>query len=619
MKERRVFSNLSMMILLVGVVLLFDLVVVSAIPLPTFNITEIRGNLDGIVPGIDNTSFFPRGDLYTATKLCELLTLGLGNESIPSGFPSDSFGNMPVINNTAGLCDNNTLVYWDKGASSWVNASICSGGQPYSYILDLSCRLNVSGEVSPLDSLNSGDLQVYSIDEIKAYYASNSPIKLFNGSENFAVNINTATDICSDLSGGSFPYLHYMIGRGFVNCGFNFSYYINSSNDWSSVGDVCDYTEVAGEYSFIENGSLTCAKTPSACVPDCSGRVCGPDPNCGVACEAEGFTCEASGGSCNATTGQCFECAITADCAVGVCSSGICVYNYWSDMNGVKLLPYAPINIFDFVRMVSNVGPNYLVRKNGADLGVLSVNYYFANLEGQSYVPGDPYNYSFNSSSGSSENIINVTGVYEDSPLSVTLLSPSCGDYFDMGSEQTITVYINDSDDRVSGNITVDGVYVRDIDNFVDNVVTFNHTFTTAGNSHVVVEVNNLRGESFKASVNVMVASKTDFYVAACIDEPGSLDRVFNASSVFFNASSSKGLKYNVSEDSYTNITKEKLVFTWKFTFGTGRDGDSCVGLGLNGHCPGTNAPIYAFSRLFPTVNNNRVFLSVSIPPNEMN
>ena len=299
--------------------------------------------------------------------------------------------------------------------------------------------------------------------------------------------------------------------------------------------------------------------------------------------------------------------------ASSVCVNGTCegFSNYWTDMNGKKFGVGESVDLNDYVRLFSNIGPDYEITKGGVFNNTISVGYWKAGSKGDDY--------EFRSSEGGdvSENSIEVKENERDSPLSVSVLSPYCGQNFTLGDIGRIEVGVNDSDDLVVGNVSVDGVGIMDFNTSVNNTFIFDYGFEEVGSIGIVVWANNTRGKKFSTRLNVMVVniSKTDYYVAACIDSPENFDR-FDSSTVFFNASSSRGLKYDFSSDSYTIIPKERLNFSWTFLLSDGTFGVPCFGVGGTATCG--SGKVYAFNRTFPTVNDNKAFLTVSTPASEM-
>ena len=111
-----------------------------------------------------------------------------------------------------------------------------------------------------------------------------------------------------------------------------------------------------------------------------------------------------------------------------------------------------------------------------------------------------------------------------NSKMSVELLSPACGSYFDEGQGVNINVSANDSDDIVNGRIIIDGV---EVESFSNGGIVFEYVFDSFGEVSIIVEADNDRGEVSRAFSNVMILDKDEAgnyvgrkYAAACIDEP---------------------------------------------------------------------------------------------------
>ncbi len=109
-----------------------------------------------------------------------------------------------------------------------------------------------------------------------------------------------------------------------------------------SYGIVHNLRSLGSTYVAIERDNLT-----SSCTPDCSGRECGPDPNCNQSCGTcgTGEQCNASGQcvpeSCTPDCSglecgpdpvcgtSCGTCAADETCNAGRCDSGSCTPNCW--------------------------------------------------------------------------------------------------------------------------------------------------------------------------------------------------------------------------------------------------------------------------------------------------
>jgi len=146
------------------------------------------------------------------------------------------------------------------------------------------------------------------------------------------------------------------------------------------------------------------------------------------------------------------------------------------------------------------------------------------------------------------ENNLTINPDRGDDKMSVSIVSPECGIYFNESTSWEVSVFVNDSDDDVSGTLKIDGVEIGTFGN--DGVIRDggggiieNYTFNTPGNVQVVIEANNSRGMRARAVSSVMVLDTVDDgkYVAACIDKPEDYQN-FEGSIVEFDASTSRAV-----------------------------------------------------------------------------
>ena len=160
---------------------------------------------------------------------------------------------------------------------------------------------------------------------------------------------------------------------------------------------------------------------------------------------------------------------------------------------------------------------------------------------------------------------INTHG--KDDPMTVNIISPKCGSYYDQGDNVIVKINAFDNDDVINGLLTIDGESVAE---FQNGVFELNKTFNVAGNSQVVVKVTNSRGEKARMISNIMVLEKNGShyvdrnYIAACISKPKDLSRI-NGSVVEFDASSTRAIKV-VNGNLVKMIPgKDKFSWYWKF------------------------------------------------------
>jgi len=275
-------------------------------------------------------------------------------------------------------------------------------------------------------------------------------------------------------------------------------------------------------------------------------------------------------------------------------------------------------HVGDFVRLVSPfVGSNpiYLIMDGSS---VVSDDHLLNYLE---LTDVSSVGYAYNVSNSVVDNDLSapltITEDYggdDDDDFVLDIIEPVCGEYFEIGTTKSIKINASDSDDFVTGSITINEVLVLEFDNSNGNIIEYNHSFDEVGTFKIVVFANNSDGKNEEVVSNVMVYdlsnSSFQIYVAACIDSPRNFER-FDTYSVHFNAEGSTGLV--VKNLTLFPMGKEFLYFEWKFWLSTDKWGQPCEALGDN-HCVnGTGESVWNFTRRFPTVNDNEVHLTVSV------
>jgi hypothetical protein len=351
----------------------------------------------------------------------------------------------------------------------------------------------------------------------------------------------------------------------------------------------------------------------------------GGDPDCSSPDDYESPGCRGDsecppGTYCDLATNSCVECTQDSHCddsdsgTVDSCVSNVCVWesglNSWTDMNGGSV---ANVDLNDYVRISSASNPPYDI-KEGASviLEDLGKKYWKADEAGSDI--------KFVSSIGESDNSIDVGSDQDDDDMSINVLSPKCGSNYSLTEDRlNISFIIDDSDDYVTGNVTVDNVRVLSFDNSENNLFVKISDFDSAGNIPVIISTVNSRGKRARKVLNVMVYDPTNsadqYYVAACIDKPVNFFET-KSSLIEFEATSSKAIHYDSGSDEITELDQMTLNFSWSFWNQGGKVLDDCVGLGSQ-DCNGLTAvdwSVVHFFRRFPTIHDNRATLSVSIP-----
>lgn len=199
---------------------------------------------------------------------------------------------------------------------------------------------------------------------------------------------------------------------------------------------------------------------------------------------------------------------------------------------------------------------------------------------------------------------INIAG--SNTPINVTLISPSCGVYLNEGTNVDISVLASDEDDEINGSISVNGNIVS---NFSNNGIVFSNTFNSSGNSQIMVRTVNNRGESSRAISNIMVLERNASgyidreYVATCISKPKDFSNI-QSSIVEFDASTTRAIRI-------TNGILDELipddgdVFSWYWTFMPENI--------IRNYINSTNSFAYRFSYQPPIAGDNSASLRVEI------
>ena len=394
-------------------------------------------------------------------------------------------------------------------------------------------------------------------------------------------------------------------GRDFLNC--------SDGCNWENLGEVLEKCGVAECNDGVDNDNDSLVdycgfggnENLSTCDSDCDDVNDSEAPDC-----VAGLT--SCGVDCVDLTGDDNNCGICGNvCETGLsCISGTCldiVYNRWGDMNGNFI---GSVNVGDYVRFLSNGASPFNVFEGTDGSNIFyGVNERYWVVEDVNSV-----GYNFSSSSGSSEDLLVVNDDGGEGEFVLDIIDPVCSEFFDVGTTKLISVNASDPDDLITGNISIDGVWKMNFDNTNGSIVNYNYEFKRVGDIQIVVLATNSDGQREKAVSNVMVYDSSNlssqFYVAACIDSPRNFDR-FEDPLVEFDARSSRGLKYN---GTVNVIPKESLFFDWKFWLSTNKWGQPCAALG-DSHCVNsTGESVWSFVRRFPAVNDNEVYLMVTIP-----
>jgi hypothetical protein len=519
--------------------------------------TPIIGDWNG--DGIDNIGVWRSGSFYLdydgngvwdGSVIDKLFTFGSSTDTpIIGDWNGDGIDNIGVWRSGSFYLDYNGNGAWDSG-------------------VDL-----VSTFRNPTDTPIIGDFNGDGIDNIGAW-SSGSFYFDYNGNRVWDDSVVDKV-LYFQISGGV-PIIGNWNGKNYDKMGYwkEGSFYYeglvksgNCDGNWISNGCEVNLVDYSGE------------------------------TNCGVC-----------GNNCSLEYGAGYE------CVNGVCTKPFVGFGFWTDMNGDRI---SLVRNNSYVRINSSGSFPYNVFESvGNNLFSLEDNIWNVN-----YVSSNGLNFSFDDSNGLlsySENLLVVNLQEKDKRMEISILDPLCGNYSAKGSIREIIINASDPDDLITGNVSVSGVKVGDFDNSNGNIVRFSYNFNSAGNIQIVVTANNSKGYRQRVVSNIMVydtsGSSGQEYVAACIDSPRNFD-VFETSVVFFNASSSGGLKFSPPND-FEPVGPEKLFFNWTF-FNSATDPytyfEPCLGLGSESCPDDEEGSVYLFSRHFPTVNNNRASLTVSL------
>ena len=209
---------------------------------------------------------------------------------------------------------------------------------------------------------------------------------------------------------------------------------------------------------------------------------------------------------------------------------------------------------------------------------------------------------------------LDISPIPDDTPLNLNILNPNCGQWFFKDTSHLIKIVAEDVDDVIDGilritSVNVDGTISVDVErSFTNGGEEFVYEFPKHGNLGISVSGSS-RGFNLAKSSNVMVINEniSEFYLAACIDEPENLAHLIS-NQVEFNASSTIGYVWKPSgcnhpdaqNNKATELSKSNFSFLWNFS-----EGDS--------YGPGSGSDYWNFNHTFNVAGNNSATLSVNI------
>ena len=319
-----------------------------------------------------------------------------------------------------------------------------------------------------------------------------------------------------------------------------------------------------------------------------------------------------SGESCTSSTDKIKQ----DECGVDGCSGGSCVNVYWTNMNGDKI---SEADFGDTIRVVmtdtSFVGDFNIFEEDGLfddPIKTITGNIIDGNLVAEWTIKqedldktSDYDGFRFVVDGEMSEKLkINLIG--SDSPMSIAISSPNCGLHFDEGENVEIIIDASDEDDIINGTISISG---NIIGSFSNGGVVFNKVFDSPGNSQIIAEGTNSRGDRARAISSIMILDKDGGsyvdgqYIAACILKPKDFSYM-DESLVEFDASTTRAVKV-------TNGVLDLLIpdegdtFSWYWRFMPENIVREFVSV--------SNPSAYRFTAEFPIAGDNSASLRVEI------
>jgi hypothetical protein len=181
---------------------------------------------------------------------------------------------------------------------------------------------------------------------------------------------------------------------------------------------------------------------------------------------------------------------------------------------------------------------------------------------------GDYDNFHFEIGGDETEDPLTIDPDGDDAPMIINISSPACASHFDEGEEILIDIDAYDEDDEIEGTVHIDGTEVA---SFTNGGIEFNYTFSSPGNSQIMVEASNTRGKRTRLISNVMILDMQGSryvdgtYLAACIKEPKDFTR-FPGTEVVFDASTTRGIVTSGGTiDRFLVPGVDSFSWNWKF------------------------------------------------------
>ncbi len=216
---------------------------------------------------------------------------------------------------------------------------------------------------------------------------------------------------------------------------------------------------------------------------------------------------------------------------------------------------------------------------------------------------GDYDNFVFRIAGNESSELA-ISIIESNDPTNITILSPQCGSNLSQGESLSIEISVLDSDDLLTGTLTINGDTVSNLTNGINRV---NHTFNEYGNIPLIANVEDNKGNQQRVVSNIMVVNPIlqEKYIAACIDEPKNFDST-TTSTVQFKAHSSAGIECISGSCQRHEHNTKRLTYLWSFS--------TCVDSRCDGFSKTGNNPIaYDFTYKFPYPGSNWAKLDLQL------
>lgn len=154
------------------------------------------------------------------------------------------------------------------------------------------------------------------------------------------------------------------------------------------------------------------------------------------------------------------------------------------------------------------------------------------------------------------------------SPPNLTLEAPECGININVTDTIDINFTVFDSDSLVSGNVKVNDEVIYTFSG-PSGSYSVSHQFNEANTSKIRVYAENSNGEKASANSNIIVINRSysQSFIAACIKEPKNFEYI-TTDYAKFDASTTRGIDYNSTFGTITELPIAGYKFIWQFSDG---------------------------------------------------